>query len=109
MKQILLNVLLAGLVLGFSPKAVEAATESQRGNLRIHPNPATNLATIFFDNHENRSYTLSVTDLAGNRVIQRGGIHGNKYRFSVASLQKGLYLVELRSTDRYYNGKLYIK
>ncbi len=67
-----------------------------------YPNPTTGRTTISFTTEEKAKYTVRVTDLLGNVVMNEvvnaeAGI--NMKELNLSSVAKGLYLINLQSEN----------
>lgn len=78
----------------------------------MFPNPATNSTTISVTTSKSENVTITVYDIAGNKIAKRdlGVVLGNNSaNFSTASLAKGIYAVELTVGNKTEVKKLVIQ
>jgi len=75
-------------------------------DLWIYPNPVNDKATLSFENPDNLSYTLKVTDISGRVWKTQENITGNKFTFQVADLPAGIYIIELIGINNYISKML---
>jgi plastocyanin len=78
----------------------ETTSISEKGinQLRLYPNPATDVVSIELNEQNLRDFNLSVYDIAGklNHIVPTRS--NNKIEFSVLHLKRGMYFVELKTT-----------
>jgi len=76
--------------------------------IKIFPNPVTNMATINFSNLSHSNYTLSIFNTSGNKVFEIQNIRSDKIEFERGNLPGGVYLVEVRG-EKVLRGKMVVK
>lgn len=72
--------------------------KSLREAVAVHPNPANDYFEI--TNNSQNPISVNIYDLLGNRVITAESSQLKKQSFSLASLNSGVYLVELKSDNQ---------
>ncbi|UYZ58231.1 CotH kinase family protein [Hymenobacter latericus] len=90
---------------GRSCLALAAQPSKQSQPLKLYPNPASDYLNIELD--ATASGELSIRDLSGREVL-RSALQGKQHKLPVAHLQKGLYVVTLRSAAEVRTQKLVI-
>jgi hypothetical protein len=78
----------------------------------IYPNPATEQINVAFISHEEFSFELIISDLAGRQVIQkvfRAATGDNVFSCDVNGIQQGIYLLSLRGQTGAVNHKIIIR
>jgi len=86
--------------------------ENSPDAIGVYPNPANGKATISFNTKGTYSYTVALYDLPGRKILEEAGkaIAGiNKHEFSLNTIAKGIYFVELRTPDSFNKVKLVIQ
>ena len=66
-------------------------------SLLIYPNPATDVITINID-EDIVAYNISVTDLQGNKVLQRN-LTTNSMAIDISELANGTYLIIAQTSE----------
>lgn len=83
--------------------------ENNDYNLKIYPNPFTDITTIYFNPTDLLSgYTLKVIDINGKIVKEIHSIKSNKILIEKGNLSSGIYTVEIKG-KQLFRGKLVIK
>ena len=77
----------------------------QNSEINIFPNPFKNSTTISFANGENIIFTLEIYDVFGQLVKKENNISGNSYTINSNDLSKGIYLLQLKSSDKIFLAK----
>lgn len=67
-------------------------------NLVVYPNPATSYVQIALTNSEEQISSVQLFDLLGKRIINQDNVVGNQTSINTASLSKGMYLIEIKSS-----------
>ncbi|MFN3555278.1 MAG: immunoglobulin domain-containing protein [Bacteroidales bacterium] len=80
-----------------------------RDELIIFPNPFRDVTTIRFSNDEKQPFTFRLSDHTGKTVIWENNIFSNEITLQRADLKPGLYIIELRSSERFIRGKVLIE
>jgi V8-like Glu-specific endopeptidase len=70
----------------------------EENNLKVYPNPLSELATIEFDNSSNISYTLTIFDQMG-KLVRQETTTSNKVRIERGGMVSGLYLIMLSNNE----------
>ncbi len=78
---------------------VTSAVEIGSQPFRMYPNPATNKVWIESDKLNMKDYTLSVFDLSGRMTALEQNIRNDRIELNVQKLTKGIYFVELKTTN----------
>ncbi len=78
-------------------------------NVKVYPNPFSETTRIEFDNKNNETYKLQITDITG-KLIETKQTKDSFININKNSIQSGLYLYKLENieTKAIYNGKLII-
>ncbi len=76
--------------------------------LRIYPNPSSDISIIEFPNPNQEVYHLILTNLSGKVLKIIDNITEEKIEINRHGLRDGMYLIELRGT-RIYRGKILIE
>ena len=85
---------------------VVSVSQTQKGQIRIAPNPASDKVRIsLFDNDRLESTTVTVYDLMGRQVLQQKTT-ANGLELDVSSLAKGVYLVKINTNNSIYTEKI---
>lgn len=74
----------------------------------IFPNPATDQATLQFNNN-GEAYTLRVADISGRLVMEQNNITGNQVQINTSVLNSGMYLVQLTGAAGNYSTRLLVR
>jgi hypothetical protein len=86
-----------------------SVVENSRVDFSVYPNPASNMVTVQYSNVSNTTATIAVYDLQGKQVLQQEAtIENNQSRFSIASLQSGLYLIKITTAEATVTKKLMV-
>jgi hypothetical protein len=83
--------------LGYSP-VVKVHVYDRSRSLTLFPNPAFTGTSVYFSPDYGRSAALSLFDSRG-ALLTENSFEGNRYELNAAGLEKGIYLVILR-TDK---------
>ncbi len=79
-------------------------------NLRVVPNPFSSHVMIQFDNPDNKSYNLYITDVTGKLIRNISDIRGSQVRLERKSMTAGMYFAHLRDeAGRFATAKLIVK
>jgi V8-like Glu-specific endopeptidase len=70
----------------------------EKNNLKIYPNPFSELATIEFDNNSHLSFTLTIFDPMG-RIVRKEMTTSNRVRIERRGMASGLYLFVLSNNE----------
>ncbi|TVQ10787.1 MAG: T9SS C-terminal target domain-containing protein [Bacteroidetes bacterium] len=103
-------------LLSFSNKVANSESTSiaeptllARDELIVFPNPFRDVTTIRFNNDEKQTFTFRLSDNTGRTVTWKQNIRSNEIALQRADLKPGLYIIELRSSDRLIRGKVMIE
>jgi hypothetical protein len=91
---------------------IDELSNKNFGGLNIYPNPTNDNITISFHAKSEGNYTISLIDIIGRTIREDAGkaVSGdNKLEFSLNTIAKGIYIVELRSGDSSDKVKLVIE
>jgi hypothetical protein len=77
--------------------------------LYIYPNPFSDKTTIEFNNPDNESYKLTITDITGKIAKVIDNIMDNKIEVSRNNLSNGYYLIELKGKENIYRGRMVVE
>ncbi len=79
--------------------------------INIYPNPGAEKVYIEFIADETKPYTINVTDILGNEVLNEKGNAGkgkNKHTLNISSLEMGIYQVKISHGSTSYSAKLIV-
>lgn len=91
---------------------IDELSNKNIGGLNIYPNPANDIVTISFHAKAEGNYAISLVDMIGRTIREDAGkaVSGdNKLEFSLNTIAKGIYIVELRSGNSSDKIKLVIE
>lgn len=74
-------------------------SETGINRLKIYPNPASDIVSIEINEQNSKDFTLSVYDISGKLNHIESSHSNNKIVFSVRHLNRGIYLVELKTNS----------
>ena len=74
-------------------------------DVKIYPNPATDIVTLVLPNAENTS--VSLVDITGK--IVHTGVYNTKVQLNVSNLSEGVYIVKIQSNSTFSTYRLVIK
>jgi len=77
-------------------------------SLLIFPNPATDYATLRFNNDVNSDYSLVISDLSGQIVRVMQDISGDEFTLDTKSLSPGYYHLRLAG-DQVFHGNMIVQ
>jgi Secretion system C-terminal sorting domain len=110
------GVLAAGeytLTLNAAGKCTVAVEElSAVTDLKVTPNPVSDLTTISFDSSIHGDIAFAVSDVAGRNVYKAAlfmNEGSNTIRYNVSDLSDGLYFFTIRNGDKLRAGKIVVK
>jgi hypothetical protein len=90
----------------FEANDASVSVEEKVGDLKIYPNPSTNL--LFVDIPLNGSeWNYSLIDLAG-RVVKEGKLAESNNQIEVKQLQKSIYLLQLSNKSETFTKKVIV-
>lgn len=72
-------------------------------DVKIYPNPITDLSFIEFENPDNNSYTFTLYNMKGQQVRILKDIKTNKILLELKDLSKGIYFFQLNSNTVPYS------
>jgi hypothetical protein len=76
--------------------------------IMVYPNPFSHSTTLLFPNAEKKEYRLMIMDLSGKVVRSVDRITTSSITLNRETLEKGLYLIELRG-EHTYRGRIVIE
>ena len=76
--------------------------------IKIYPNPFSDITTIEFPNPNGKNFRLILTDITGKVVRIVENIKGDQIKFNRENLSSGFYILELVGSKRYIS-KIYIE
>jgi hypothetical protein len=79
-------------------------------SLLIHPNPASNTATIALDGefYFNEEWNLEIYNLGGQLMMKKINLHDPVFKINLSDWKKGVYLVRANSRKHEWTGKLVV-
>lgn len=85
-------------------------TEMQNQDLKVFPNPASDVVNLSFDWNLNHHYSYSLIDAIGHILISNQNLISNKINLP-EDLSKGIYLLEVsdKTTHKKFTTKIQIK
>jgi hypothetical protein len=76
-------------------------SEFQQNNISLAPNPANTICNILFSEATTEEYSLSIHDESGRKIrTEKIDRNTNVYKINIQTLNKGNYLLELKSKKR---------
>ncbi len=84
---------------------------SRNKSFKIIPNPATDKASIVFDELiiPESATTISLLDISGRIVYQtKQNIKNNQFDLELHSLAQGTYCITIQTTNKVYSGRVVI-
>ena len=75
----------------------------------IRPNPAKNFIIITTDAILNGNAVISITDFVGHVVLKQTITTSGEQRINISALQKGVYIVSIKTTDAVTTKKLVVE
>ena len=78
-------------------------------NLKIYPQPATEMVTIEIPNNDENLWEIKLYGLSGKVIKIDENFSGNKISFSVSHLKQGFYIVEVSSGTVVFREKLLVQ
>ena len=81
-------------------------SDLQQSDIKIYPNPTSNNLTISFI--KSSEYYITLTNITGKEVFKKTG-SGNNVLFDVSSLSKGIYFINIKTTNKTITEKIIIK
>ncbi len=79
-------------------KGVSSISIAPNKAISIYPNPAKDLINIRIPN-DGQTYTASMSNLLGETILEIGQLNSGVNGVDVSTLSKGIYFVQLSSTD----------
>lgn len=81
------------------------STAKSVGTVSVSPNPATDFIEInFAQNQINSTNEVSILNYLGNTVAM-DSFEGNNYKMNTASLENGMYFIQVKSGSKNFTGK----
>ena len=85
----------------FEYGTVSQSRSSTRENLRVYPNPATNILTVEFDANSRGNMILEIVGMEGQLFLSQQVNSGEtRTEINVSSLAQGIYICRIRGTNR---------
>jgi len=86
---------------GFHQNTYSVVSVENNSNidLRVYPNPTTDLIMVDFNQYENASYVLTIIDLNG-KVLHSKKLNSNKVLLNFATYVSGTYLLLVKQQDK---------
>lgn len=109
MKKFLIIIFILGFQFAIAQSGVyiEETPISEIQKVKVFPNPAVNVVNIIGLQNSNRA-EIQITDTYGNIVLQhRWAINNNALNIPVTSLDSGIYMVTIRSSEQQVQIKFY--
>lgn len=86
---------------------VSAVTESNFGNMKVYPNPASDYITISLENTLDDDIKLSIIDVQG-KVVMSELINTKTHTINTANLVNGTYMLRMSSSEASFLKKIVI-
>ncbi|MFN3405035.1 MAG: T9SS type A sorting domain-containing protein [Cytophagaceae bacterium] len=95
----------------FGADAVTGVSLSKGVNslLSVYPNPASNLLNVDLSNLNGRATAITLTNAAGNVVVEQSNVNSNVCPLSVEGLTEGIYFLQVISENKVYNQKVVVR
>lgn len=75
--------------------------------IKVFPNPATNIINVLGLQNSNGAF-INVSDVYGNTVLEhQWAIKNNAVNIPIANLEKGIYLITIRTNEKTIQTKFY--
>jgi hypothetical protein len=87
---------------------ITGITENFIGEVKIYPNPVSDVATIEFQNPGNNAFNIKIVNINGETVRSIDDITGGKVVVEKGNLKSGIYFIEVKG-DHNYHVKFLIK
>ena len=84
----------------------------QRSKFNVYPNPVHDIVTVSVDEKNQTNYTIQLMDAAGRTVlteIAEATPGMNIYELNLSQLSKGIYMVEIKSSDESWKKKVVVE
>lgn len=91
------------------PNSIDQLAAYQLLQPKVQPNPFSNRAILSFNNDQNATFEVVITDVQGKQVHQYTAIKGNQVTIEKADLSAGTYFYTLENEKVSYSGKIIIK
>lgn len=89
----------------FNEECVMSTSDFSTQKIKFYPNPAKEV--IYFDNTDNKSFSVSVYDVQGKILIEKT-IENSSQSISVSSLNSGVYFVKVKTDSSSQTEKIII-
>jgi hypothetical protein len=76
--------------------------------INVYPNPFADQTILKFDNPKRKAFDLAVFDLTGKTVQTKTNIKGNEIAIQRNDLKPGIYIFELKNSQRIFRGKFMV-
>ena len=80
-------------------KTVSVRSESQKGSVRIYPNPTKSFLTIDIQGVDNQNITMEITDALG-RIYRAQTIQTDQSTIPTTDLPNGIYFLKIKRGER---------
>ncbi|MFH2142016.1 MAG: T9SS type A sorting domain-containing protein [Bacteroidota bacterium] len=88
---------------------VTVPDELQTSELKISPNPFTVSTTIKFNNPDNNSYVLTLTDASGRTIRKVEDVTEDEFILDRKNLKHGVYFMALKGGNSIFRGKILVE
>ncbi|MCY1718987.1 Ig-like domain-containing protein [Prolixibacteraceae bacterium Z1-6] len=83
--------------------------DSRKLSMNLYPNPSRGMVTLELETPEMDDAELTVTNTAGIRIFHKTYRNQQLIQFNLSDQLSGLYLVNLKIGDQYFNQKLILR
>lgn len=77
--------------------------------LKLYPNPSSSFVTLALPQSSDRNFSIEVTDVLGNMVLNEkaeAGVNGRNYSMDLSSLASGVYTIRVTGEHAQCSGKI---
>jgi hypothetical protein len=85
-----------------------AVTDFEKNTIIVYPNPASSQVTIQFEDFKT-NFNVRIVDQTGKVVFNKENESAKQFSIALPNLQKGIYIVEIKSEYTTYQQKLIIE
>lgn len=78
----------------------------ERKKMTTFPNPFNDKIELRFPNTENAQFGFSLFDISGKLIRNENDLHGKSYTLVTERLEKGVYIVELRTEEEVFRNRI---
>ena len=95
----------------FEEETMGIADEVLADQIKLFPNPATDLVTIDLGNVNAEQVTVIISDLQGRQVrkVEEGQISGDQFKINTSDLAQGVYIVKVSKEQSSFTDKLIVE